>query len=129
MQDLYILVDQVHSAMLHYYPDGDGYFMDDNAPIHRARSVQNWFAEHQPDFQHLSWPTHIPDLNPIENVWGTVERRIRQFSPLPSNLQDLKNCIANAWYSLDVTVTDIVIIVFTLNVMPDKNIMGLRPGV
>ena len=39
---------------------------------------------------------------PIKNVWDIVERRIRKHSPLPSNLQDIKSCIANAWYSLDV---------------------------
>ena len=68
MRYLDILADQVHSAMLHFYPDGDGYFVDDNEPIHRARIVQNWFGEHQSDFKHFSWPPHSSDLNPIENV-------------------------------------------------------------
>ena len=102
MRYLVILVDQVHPAMLHFHPGGDGYFMDDNAPMYRDRSVQNWFAEHQSDFQHLFYPPHSSDLNPFENVWDMVERRIRQHSPLTSILQDLKSCIANAWYSLDV---------------------------
>ena len=102
MRYLDILANRVHPAMLHFYPNDDGYFMDDNAPMHRARIVQNWFAEHQSDFQHLSWPQHSPNLNPIENVWDMVERCIRKHSLLPSNLQDLKSCIANAWYSLDV---------------------------
>ena len=78
------------------------YFMDDNVPVHQARSVQNWFAEHQSDFQHFFWPPHSPDLNLIENMWDMLESRIRQHSPLPSNLQDLKSCMANAWYSLNV---------------------------
>ncbi|GFU31230.1 hypothetical protein TNCV_1742241 [Trichonephila clavipes] len=69
---------------------------------HRARSIQNCFTEHQSDFQYFLWPPHSPDLNPIENVRDMVERLILQHSPLPSNLQDLKSCIANAWYSLDV---------------------------
>ena len=80
----------------------NGYFMDDYAPIHWARSAQNRFAKHQCDFQHLSWSPHSPDLNPIENVWNMVKRCIRQHSPLPCNLQDLKSCIANVCYSLDV---------------------------
>ncbi|GFX74937.1 uncharacterized protein TNCV_1845091 [Trichonephila clavipes] len=63
-----ILADQVHPTMLHFYPDGDGYFIDSNAAIHRARSVQNWFAEHQSAFQHLPSPPHNPNLNPIANV-------------------------------------------------------------
>ena len=65
MRYLDLLADQVHLVMLHFYPDGDGYIMDDNASMHRARSVHK------------------------------VEKRIRHHSPLPSNLQDLKSCIAN----------------------------------
>ncbi|GFW53378.1 transposable element Tcb1 transposase [Trichonephila clavipes] len=91
-----ILAVQVHPAMLHFYPNGDGNFIDENAPVHRARSVQNWLAEHQSDFQRLPlWP-HSLDLNPIENVWDMVKRIIQQHSPFPSNLQDLKICIASA---------------------------------
>ena len=91
-----ILADQAQPVMLQFYPDGDGYFMDDNVPIHRDRSVQNWLTEHESDFQQLSWPPYSPDLNPIENVWNMVKRHLRQHSPLPSNLKDLKSCIASA---------------------------------
>ncbi|GFW57611.1 hypothetical protein TNCV_2925301 [Trichonephila clavipes] len=73
--------------------------MDDNATIYRARSVQNWLVEHQSDFQHLPWSPPSPNLNLIENVWDTGKTHIRQHSSLPTNLQDLKSCIANAWYS------------------------------
>ncbi|GFS47272.1 hypothetical protein TNCV_4862511 [Trichonephila clavipes] len=47
MRYLDVLADQVHPAMLHFYPDG---FMDDNTAVHWAKSVQNWIAEHQFDF-------------------------------------------------------------------------------
>ncbi|GFY05701.1 hypothetical protein TNCV_4403681 [Trichonephila clavipes] len=47
MRYLDILTYQVHSAMLPLYPDGDGYFMGDNATMQLIRSVQIWFAEHQ----------------------------------------------------------------------------------
>ena len=39
MRYLDILADQIHPAMLYFYPEGDGYCMDDNARIHRARSA------------------------------------------------------------------------------------------
>ncbi|GFW58999.1 hypothetical protein TNCV_2831051 [Trichonephila clavipes] len=35
------LADQVHLAMLYFYPDAYGYFMYDNVAIHPARSVQS----------------------------------------------------------------------------------------
>ncbi len=39
-------------------------FQQDNAPIHKARSVQNWLHEH--DIKSMDWPRYSPDLNPIE---------------------------------------------------------------
>ncbi|GFU52903.1 hypothetical protein TNCV_1142151 [Trichonephila clavipes] len=46
MRYLDIMADQMHPAMWHFYPASDGYFMNDNATIHRTRSVQSWFVEH-----------------------------------------------------------------------------------
>ncbi|GFU75958.1 uncharacterized protein TNCV_2087961 [Trichonephila clavipes] len=96
-----IMADQEHPVLFYFYPDGDDNFMDDNAIKHSARNVQNWFAEHQSDFQHLP-RLPSPDLNPKVNVSDMVERCIRQHYHLLSNLQDLKSCIVSAWYSLDV---------------------------
>ncbi|GFU69156.1 hypothetical protein TNCV_1516901 [Trichonephila clavipes] len=76
----------------------DGYHMDGNATILRGRCDHHWFAEYQPPC-----PSHTPDLNAIENVLYIIGRHIREHSSLASNLQDLKSCIANAWYSLEIT--------------------------
>ncbi|GFX10816.1 hypothetical protein TNCV_4740361 [Trichonephila clavipes] len=93
----------LHPSMLHSYPD-DGHFMDDNATTNCARRIQNCLDEYQSDFQHLPWSLYSPHLNPIEKrgwgVWG--KGHVRQHYPLSSNLQDLKSCIANAWYSLGI---------------------------
>ncbi|GFW35611.1 uncharacterized protein TNCV_2462511 [Trichonephila clavipes] len=91
MAYLDIQADQAHLAMLYFYLEVDVYFMDDNAAIHRTRSVQNWFTELQSEFKHLSRPPHSPDFNPIENVSDMVKRHNRHHSPLTSNLQDLKS--------------------------------------
>ena len=41
-------------------------FQQDNAKIHKARNVLDWFRRHHIKiFQH---PPYSPDLNPIENV-------------------------------------------------------------
>lgn len=48
-------------------------FMQDNAPIHTARTVRRWIEE-QPDVEVLPWPSKSCDLNPIENVWGNIAR-------------------------------------------------------
>ena len=53
----------------------DYIFMQDNAPCHRAQYVTDWFEEQQVSV--MSWPAQSPDLNPIENLWDHMERKLR----------------------------------------------------
>jgi hypothetical protein len=41
-------------------------FMQDNALIHTAQKVHNWFLEQ--GIPVCDWPPYSPDLNPIEHV-------------------------------------------------------------
>jgi transposase len=38
-------------------------FMQDNAPIHTANIIKNWFDEN--DIPLVDWPPYPPDLNSI----------------------------------------------------------------
>jgi hypothetical protein len=46
----------------------------------------------------LDWPANSPDLNPIENVWGIVKRKMRETRP--NNADELKAAIEATWASL-----------------------------
>ena len=92
-----VLNGHLHPMLQHFFPAGKGVFQDDNAPIHIARVVAQWFDEHDTDVIYLLWPSQSPDLNPIEHLWDILERRLRQsFSP-PSNRCELIDLLVEGW--------------------------------
>lgn len=68
-------------------------FMQDGAPCHRAKSIQNLFSQHK--LKILPWPGNSPDLNPIENVWSLLKTNVYS-SPNPT-VDILKRNIENNW--------------------------------
>uniref|UniRef100_A0A8C7M569 Tc1-like transposase DDE domain-containing protein n=1 Tax=Oncorhynchus mykiss TaxID=8022 RepID=A0A8C7M569_ONCMY len=50
------------------------FFQQDNAPCHTARSIKVWIEDHQ--IKTLSWLAQSPGLNPIENLWNVIKRKM-----------------------------------------------------
>ncbi len=57
------------------YGDADLIFQQDLAPTHSAKATSTWFKDH--GISVLNWPANSPDLNPIENLWCIVKRKMR----------------------------------------------------
>ncbi len=78
------------------YGDADFIFQQDLAPAHTARGTKSWFNDHGVTV--LDWPANSPDLNPIENLWGIVKRKMRDTRP--NNADDLKATVKDIWASI-----------------------------
>ena len=94
---LSIVGDHAHPFMETVFPGGCGLFQQDNAPYHKAKMVQEWFEEHNNEFEVLTWPPNSPDLNPIEHLWDVLNKQVRSMEAPPHNLQDLKDLLLTSW--------------------------------
>ncbi len=74
----------------------DFIFQQDLAPAHTAKSTKSWLNEHGVGV--LDWPANSPDLNPIENLWGIVKRKMR--NKRPKNADELKATVKETWASI-----------------------------
>ncbi|KAK3560338.1 hypothetical protein QTP86_006422 [Hemibagrus guttatus] len=92
---LSIVADHVHPFMETLFPDGCVLFQQDNAPCHKAEMVQEWFDDHNNQFEVLTPPPNSPDLNPIQHLWDVLDKQVRSMETPPYNLQGPKGSAAN----------------------------------
>ena len=90
-----ILDDAVLPTLWQQFGKGLVLFQHDNAPGHKARSIQKWFVEICVEV--LDWPAQNPDLNPIEHLWAELEHRLRARPNCPTSVPDLTNALVAEW--------------------------------
>lgn len=74
------------------------YLQQDNAPAYKAASTMDWFAAHGVNL--LQWPALSPDLNPIENLWGFIARRVYQGGKQYADVCSLIGALEEAWNAI-----------------------------
>ena len=75
-------------------------FQQDNAPAHTAKATTQFFQDQNVEV--LAWPPYSPDLNPIENLWGILKRKVDLRKP--STLEELISVATSEWRSIPLSI-------------------------
>jgi len=84
------------------HPFEPWWLLQDNAPAHKSRSVQQWLHNH--GIQLLDFPPYSPDLNPIEHLWADVETRVEQRAAC--TVEQLQERISEEWAATPVQLLE-----------------------
>ena len=91
-------------------------FQQDNAPCHRAKSVEKFIEEC--GLKTTEWPARSADISPIERIWSVVKSRLSKLDQKPSNLEELKQKIHEIWNSIEPEICNRVVFLQFLRSWP-----------
>ena len=81
------------------YAGNDWTFQQDNDVVHVSKETKKFFTENSVNL--LDWPSCSPDLNPIENLWGLIARRVYHNQRQFNKVDELWTEIQNVWYNIE----------------------------
>jgi len=68
----------------------------DNDPKHKSKIAKEFLNNKVPEV--MDWPSNSPDLNPIENLWAIVKRKVELRRP--KNLSELELFLKEEWENI-----------------------------
>ena len=89
-------------------------FQQDNASIHTAKSTMEYFKKFE-NITLLPWPSRSPDLNPIENLWGILARRVYAYGRQYNSITDLEKSVYRCWDTIENEILE-----FFIDSMPNR---------
>jgi hypothetical protein len=102
----------------------DMYLMEDGAKAHTCKATREWVK--QKKIKCLpSWPAHSPDMNPIENLWSEMDRKVQ--NEFPTDRASLIAAIQKVWdETVDQAKVDRYVLSFTKKTEKVKAAYGKR---
>lgn len=80
-------------------------FMQDRSSIHTSGRTKHWFVANNIRWM-KNWPAKGPDMNPVENVWAELVRRV---ASNPTNKDRLWENVQKAFYDIEEDYFDTLI--------------------
>ena len=94
-----ILDKNLWPVVVWYFEGNEYLFMDDNAPVHRAHTVENY--KDQNEVTSMEWPAQSPDLNIIENIWLYMKRELQKSAVDIATKNDVLREIQSVWRNIE----------------------------
>jgi transposase len=79
------------------FPPGQWWLLWDNDKKHKSKLVQTWL--HSKGVLCIDFPAYSPDLNPIENFWNDLKRRVETHNATTTD--ELQQHIMEEWNNTD----------------------------
>ena len=94
-----ILDRNLWPVVVWYFEGKEHLFMDDNAAVHRAHTVENY--KHQNEVTSMEWPAQSPDLNTIENIWVYMKKELQKSAVDITTKNDFLREIQSVWRNIE----------------------------
>lgn len=96
-------------------------YQQDGAPCHTAKLVKAWFDKFgsmavvakEKGVELLPWPANSPDLNPLENIWAEIDKKLAKTKI--SSMSELEVALHKCW--CEITRQDVLSVIES---MPDR---------
>jgi transposase len=95
-----ILKEHLMKSKELFWPVGMWHFQQDNDPKHTSRVVSDYLERELciKDFC-IRWPPYSPDLNPIENLWADLKKRVEKRNA--TTVEELEAAVRAEWAQTD----------------------------
>ncbi len=88
-----------------YHKGGENVFLSDMASSHYANSVQEWLVKQKiPFIPKAMNVANVPEIRPIEDLWGFLKRQVYKDGWQAKNIDQLKKRITACIRDIDVKV-------------------------
>jgi transposase len=95
-----ILKQHLMKSVEMFWPTGIWHFQQDNDPKHTSKIVSAYLTEQLCiKDEMITWPPYSPDLNPIENLWADLKKRVEKHNCRTA--EELEIAVKEEWEKTD----------------------------